>query len=423
MRGPIKIRSGPCPVWLAGSIAVVALFFIVPTPLLAQQPAAGEEWVRKRVIPKTRDLPLQVGGEVVHSKGWPSTYFVQQADGPMLFVRGLVRSGWVSADQVVPYDKATEFFTDQIRTKPGDAHAHVMLGVIGMNDPDGLDKSLDHFNEAIRLDPESGPAYLERGHAWSAKGNLKKAIADFSDAIRVDPKFAVAHYSRGYAWFSAGEPDNAIADFSEAIRLDPKFAFSYGARGLAWSAKKEYDKAIEDCDAAIRLVPNNPLIYVQRGDAAVAKRDFDEAIADYSAAIKLVPSFGAAYRGRAVAWGLKKEWDKAIADYDDAIRLEPQNPASHNDRAWLLATCPDAKHRDSKRAVESATKACELSAWKNPGILDTLSAAYAEAGDFEAAVKWQTKAIEMLSDEKTRDDYRSRLELYRHKRAYHATEG
>ncbi len=53
--------------------------------------------------------------------------------------------------------------------------------------------------------------------------------------------------------------------------------------------------------------------------------------------------------------------------------------------------------------------------------LDNLAAAFAELGDFASAVKWQSKAIEMLNDDKTKDDYRTRLELYERKKPYHET--
>lgn len=87
--------------------------------------------------------------------------------------------------------------------------------------------------------------------------------------------------------------------------------------------------------------------------------------------------------------------------------------------ARLLATCPDDKARDGKRAVEYATTACERTGWKDPMYLDTLAAAYAEAGQFEEAVRYQTRALEdptLKGD--LRKAARQRLELYRQKKPF-----
>ncbi len=119
-----------------------------------------------------------------------------------------------------------------------------------------------------------------------------------------------------------------------------------------------------------------------------------------------------AYLTRGRAFKEKQEYDAAIADYSEAIRLDSKFVLAHNNLAWLLATCPDAQYRDGRRAVEGATRASA------PNNLDTLAAAHAEAGDFESAARWQARAIELLDDEKSRDDYRTRLELYRQKKPY-----
>ena len=85
-----------------------------------------------------------------------------------------------------------------------------------------------------------------------------------------------------------------------------------------------------------------------------------------------------------------------------------------NQYAWLLATCPDANIRDGRKAVELATQAAELTDWEDAAVLDTLAAAYAESGDFPAAVKWQRKAVEILPQEK---DLAEHLALYEQGRA------
>jgi len=62
-----------------------------------------------------------------------------------------------------------------------------------------------------------------------------------------------------------------------------------------------------------------------------------------------------------------------------------------------MATCPESRYRDGKRAVELAEKAIALK--DDANFLDTLAAAYAEAGRFQEAIKTQERAITKLKQE------------------------
>ncbi len=91
-----------------------------------------------------------------------------------------------------------------------------------------------------------------------------------------------------------------------------------------------------------------------------------------------------------------------------------------NNIAWVLATCPEAKFRNGRRAVELATQVCAATGNQVPALLDSLAAAYAEAGDFDNAVRTATRALEL-----TRRDAASsapaieaRLRLYKAGRPY-----
>jgi serine/threonine protein kinase/Flp pilus assembly protein TadD len=87
--------------------------------------------------------------------------------------------------------------------------------------------------------------------------------------------------------------------------------------------------------------------------------------------------------------------------------------------AWLLSTCPEKSVRDGVTAVSYAQQAVTATGRKDPGRLDTLAAAYAEAGQFEQAAKAQQEAILLMRDEFTREQYAQRLKLYQEKRPYH----
>jgi len=257
-----------------------------------------------------------------------------------------------------------------------------------------------------------------RGLAWSEKNEYDKAIAEYTENIRIDPAYVAAYHARGCAWSAKNEHDKAIADFTEAIRLSPTYAAAYCGRGWAWGAKRDIDKAMSDFTEAIRLNPKFSVAYYNRGIAWVAKKELDEGITDFTSAVRVDAKNIPAFIERGNIWFSKREFDKAIADYNEAIRLAPQLADAYNNRAWLLATCPNATYRDGKRAIESASKACELTQWKLYRPIGTLAAAYAEAGDFEAAVKWQSKAIELATDEVAKDDHRTRLKLYQAKELY-----
>ena len=129
----------------------------------------------------------------------------------------------------------------------------------------------------------------------------------------------------------------------------------------------------------------------------------------------------AAYIGRGNAGWIKKQYDWALAEYSAALGLDPGQADAYNNRAWVWATCPDAKHRDGKQAVASATRACELSGWKEAAHIGSLAAASAEAGDFEAAVTWQSRANELYADAGEEKKGEERLRLYRVTRTYRET--
>jgi tetratricopeptide (TPR) repeat protein len=355
---------------------VFALAAGAPAPLPAQENAG---LIGKRVVQKTANLTLTVNGEPIERGGGTIDFYrVEQADGPMLWIRAEREgaSGWAAAKDVVSFDQASDYFSQQIRSHPADAFPYAARAFLWC-DKQAFDQALIDYDEAIRLDPKKASYLRGRGVVWHSKKAEDKALADFDVAIRLDPKSPLGYIGRGASHAGKKEYTKAIADFSEAIWLDPLAITAYDNRGLAWHGKNEFQKAIIDYNVAIRLDPQHTVAYCNRGDA----------------------------------WYALRRFDKALADYQEAIRIDEKCSCAYGARAWILATCNDAKFRDGKTAVASATRACELTLWKDARLLEVLAAACAETGDFDSAVTWQTRAgsIDDHPGEKARRAVRLKL--------------
>jgi tetratricopeptide (TPR) repeat protein len=154
--------------------------------------------------------------------------------------------------------------------------------------------------------------------------------------------------------------------------------------------------------------------YLSQGWNWYDKKEYDKAISFFNQTLEINPQYALAFAARGLTWQKKGHYDDAINDGNKALELEPDKPAYLNNLAWILATCPNMRMRDGKRAVELALKAAKLTEWKKGYILDTLAASYAQSGDFPSAIKTQEKAIQLLQEE----SLKRRLELYKQKKAY-----
>ena len=123
---------------------------------------------------------------------------------------------------------------------------------------------------------------------------------------------------------------------------------------------------------------------------------------------------------RGIAYAYAGDEQAAKQDFARAEAMDPGSAESYHARAWPLATAPDPQMRDGKKAVESATRACEMTNWNDPDMLGTLAAAYAETDDFADAIKWQQKAVDLTSPTLlvTLNEPRAQLALYQNHRPW-----
>jgi hypothetical protein len=81
--------------------------------------------------------------------------------------------------------------------------------------------------------------------------------------------------------------------------------------------------------------------------------------------------------------------------FEQSLKIQPEGIRALNSLARLLAAPGAGQRRDPGRAVALASRAVALSPQPDPGLLETLMIAHAEAGNMDAARKVGQNAIDL----------------------------
>jgi len=257
------------------------------------------------------------------------------------------------------------------------------------------------LSEALQASPSEG-LYRLRGIIYRAEGKEDEALADFGKALAMQPKDPVSLLQRAEISLGRGDVKSAKRDLGEAIRVEPRVADTVAAvRVRCYIAVEEgrLADAINDMNLIVQANPEDAFWTLQLANLYVQDKRPRKAIELAGEIIKREPKNVSAIRTRADTLLGLGDHAAAIKDYERAIEVGIESPQQKsgvlNNLAWVLATSPKDELRNGERAIKFGTEAAELTEFKEPHILSTLAAGYAEKGDFEQAIKWSTKAVEL----------------------------
>ena len=390
-------------------VGVIIFLVTASGAVVAQDSLAG-----RKVVVIRDSVDLKSRARVVGSAYQGDVLSVDTVKETWLWIGD--RKGYVKRADVVPLEQAIGYFTAAIRRSPS-ADGYIARGKVWSALGDS-DRAIADHTEAIRRDPRNEIAYMHRAEVWREKREFARAISDYDQMIRLVPNGSSGYSLRASAYRDAGNLDRALADLNEAIRIDGRW-WDYAKRGSIRSARQDWDGAISDFSQALFHDPTDWYTFSERGRARHLKGDLAGAVHDYTACLRLNPKYEFARKQRAAALERQGKFSEAISDLLELAPLQSGAAAAetYNTLGWLYATCPLPEVRDGEKAVQYATRACELTEFRLANQVDTLAAAHAERGEFARAVEVQQQAVSLV-EEAQRQDFTSRLELYRSQRPY-----
>lgn len=117
-----------------------------------------------------------------------------------------------------------------------------------------LDRAVRLWSKAIKKNPKSYAAYINRGSAYFRSGYVLRGILDWHKAREFSPAFAYAVYGADFIGEASGDP--AMLNYAMSTELDPDHAPSVVMTGITYLDVGRTDKALELYRNSIDLTKN-----------------------------------------------------------------------------------------------------------------------------------------------------------------------
>jgi tetratricopeptide (TPR) repeat protein len=259
--------------------------------------------------------------------------------------------------------------------------------------------AIAEWTKAFAMGADDARARYNFGLSLAGTGRTEEAIAEYRKALAMQPDYAEAHNNLGNALARTGHPDQAIPEYRLAVESEPESPEVHNNLGAALMREGTYDEAIAQFRKALELRPGGAVAEANLGHALLVENKTDEAKSHLELALQISPDMVEARFDLGEALMKSGQRAEALALWRQALRQAPDNLRVLNDTAWALATCSDAALRNGAEAVTLAEHAVQLSSGREPALLGTLAAAYAEAGRFDKAVELEKRATDVATQE------------------------
>ena len=194
---------------------------------------------------------------------------------------------------------------------------------------DDLRKAVDHFEQAIKLDPTYALAYAGLADSFASWANTSvipskeaylKAKAAALDGLELDGRLADAHTTLGVvSLFYDWDWPAAERAFKRAIALEPDNARAHRryAVGLMWLGR--FDEALREAQRARELAPVDLEIEANVALVLYFARRYDQAILEARKTLEMDRHFSQSHRTIARASVEKGLYGQAIAAFEQAM--------------------------------------------------------------------------------------------------------
>ncbi len=264
---------------------------------------------------------------------------------------------------------------------------------------EGLNKSIEYFQQAIEKDPNYALAYagladsynlLPFYRAMSPNDALPKGKAAVTKALEIDDTLAQAHNS--LAWvkgFYELDWAGAEREYKRAIELNPGYATAHHWYALHFAAQGRLDEGLAEIKRAQELDPLSPIISSNVGQFLYWARRYDQAVEQFRKTLDLDPNFAQGHLWLGHCYERRGMYGEAIAEFQKANGLFGENPRALGLLGHVYAI--SGRKREARKILADL-KAVTGRRYVSPYDFAVIHLGF---GEKDQALAWLEKAIEV----------------------------
>ena len=282
-------------------------------------------------------------------------------------------------------------------------------------DLDNVDKAIEIFNQARTIDKNRYDTYNYLGMAYSQKDQLDLAVQNYEISIRLKPDYHQALNNLGIALKAQGKIEQAVENWQRALKVKPDYPNAHYNLGLVRAREGKYNSAADHLEKTIKAKPDWPEAHYNLGGIYYRMGRPNLAVEHCAEALRLKPDYFKAGITLAQTLFQMRRTGQAIDCCYGMLRTQPNQLEVLALLARFLAA-EDAKFQNTDEAVKFARRACDLTDYNQPELLELLAVAYAAAGKFTDAIQTLQKALELAVAAGRADlaeQLRNRLQQYK----------
>jgi Flp pilus assembly protein TadD len=237
----------------------------------------------------------------------------------------------------------------------------------------------------VAKDPKNPVARRMLALALSEGGRLDEARTQAEQAVALDPADANCHVQLGTILLKLNKNEDSLNQGRVAVELGPEDADAYKLLLFALVKEDRNNDLIDVARNALTVTPADAQIHYALAIALAKTDDFVDATAELGYALLLQPNWAEAATKLRLALSFLNTDPDGPRHLDEAVSAMPSSSIGLDAIAWVFATSANSSLRNGQKAIDVASRACKIANYKNPRLLNTLAAAYAEAGRFPEA--------------------------------------